>query len=186
VLTSNAQSIVSGKIVENTKEETSISNAVLITNQQRYFFSNHAGEFKFELNPNEHVDQILAKGYLVYNQENLSSLIIMQPSEASSGIRLEGSEIAEATKQQVASMNFQFKSFSKTVISNEAPDFVLRKDLDFRLTQNGGLQQKINAIGVEGLEGVVPKMVNKDIHFLIGFKLMSKFSKTNLSLRLTT
>ena len=174
VLSSNAQSIVSGKIVENTKEETSISNAVLITNQQRYFFSNHAGEFSFELNPNEHVDQILAKGYLVYNQENLSSLIKMQPSEASIGTRLKGSEIAEVTKQQVASSNFQFKSFSKTVISNEAPDFVLRKDLDFRLTQGRGLQQKINAISVEGLEGVIPKMVNKDIHFFNWFQTYIK------------
>jgi len=99
----------------------------------------------------------------------------MQPSEDPIGnTSKKGQKIAEVTKQQVATVNFKFKSFSKTVISNEAPDFVLRKDSDFRLTQSRGLQQKINAISVEGLEGVVPKMVTKDIHFLIGFKTYIK------------
>jgi hypothetical protein len=174
VLSSNAQSLVSGKIIENTKKGSSISNAVLITNQQRYFFSNHAGEFEFLLKPNEYVDRILAKDFLVYDQKKSSSLIEMQPSKGPIGTPLKRSKIAEVTKQQVATVNFKFKSFSKTVISNEAPDFVLRKDSDFRLTQSGGLQQKINAISVEGLEGVVPKMVTKDIHFFNWFQTYIK------------
>ncbi|MFD0932365.1 hypothetical protein ACFQ0R_07100 [Psychroflexus salinarum] len=163
VLNSHAQSSVNGKIVENSNEKIFISNAVVITNQQRYFFSDYHGKFSIELNQGEFIHKIISKGYQDLDAFEDYSNLKMIPEKSINAREIETSRIDSISKNQFSSTNFKFKSLSKTIISNSKYDLVLRKDIDLRLTTQEGLQQKFNAISVDGLDEVVPKMVNRDI-----------------------
>lgn len=164
VLNIQAQSTVSGKIVESSNEEKSIPNAVLITDQQRYFFSNLEGEFSIDLREDEKIYKVISKGYQSPEIYDELSVLKMIPTQTDSSKPLKDGEIDSIANNQVISTNFSFKSLSKTTISNSNAEFILRKDIQAKLTQEKGLQQKIKAISVEGLDEVVPKMVNKDIY----------------------
>ncbi|MFO7745067.1 MAG: hypothetical protein R6V36_06775 [Psychroflexus sp.] len=163
VLNSHAQSSVNGKIVENSNEKIFISNAVVITNQQRYFFSDYNGKFSIELNQGEFIHKIISKGYQDLDVFEDYSNLKMIPEKSINAREIETSRIDSISKNQFSSTNYKFKSLSKTTISNSKYDLVLRKDIDLRLTTQEGLQQKFNAISVDGLDEVVPKMVNRDI-----------------------
>ncbi|MFN2261005.1 MAG: hypothetical protein ABR595_02935, partial [Psychroflexus sp.] len=171
-----SQGNISGRVIAENNEDSVIPNALILTNHQRVFFTNHAGDFSFELESGENISQIFARGFLTKNIEKTSRKVFSLESLASDEIQnIADSEIVDFRNKQVENLNFSFKSLSKTTIKNnksrsQHSDFVLRKNADFTLTSAKGLQQKINAIGVDGLEGVVPKTVNKDLHSFNWFK----------------
>lgn len=140
-----------------------IPNAVLMTDQQRYFFSDHQGEFAIALNQDEEIEQVVCKNYEVLDSFNAFSILKMTPGKPGNSKRVERDEIDLIAENQVMSTNFSFKSLSKTLISNSEFDFVLRKDINFKLTQKEGLQQTYKALSVDGLDEVVPKLVNRDM-----------------------
>jgi hypothetical protein len=188
VLNVHAQSLVTGKIVENTSEEHFIPNAVLVTNQQRYFFSNYKGEFSFQLADGEVIQQIISRNHKTLRSFQEVSYLKMTPKEPENANQIGDDYIDSISKNQVTSSNFSLKSLSKTSITNSRSDFVLRKAIDMRLTEEQGLQQKYNAINVDGLSEAVPKMVNKDIYSfnwfqtflqIFGERFISPFNKLN-------
>jgi hypothetical protein len=163
VLNSYAQSSVNGKIGDNSNKQNFISNAVLITNQQRYFFSDYNGEFSVELNQGEFIYKVIYKGFEDLEIfENFSNLKMI-PKKSIDAKEIEACRIDSISKNHSFFTNYKFKSLSKTRITNQKSDFVLRKDIDLRLTRQEGIQQKFNAVSVDGIDEVVPKMVNKDI-----------------------
>ncbi|SDG51099.1 hypothetical protein SAMN04488027_102294 [Psychroflexus sediminis] len=159
-----AQSSVSGKIVDSSNVEKPIPNAVLITDQQRYFFSDLQGEFSIELKSGEHIQKIVSIGYETLNAFEGFSILKLSPAKSADSERVDQDEINSIADTQSISSNFSFKSLSKTSISNSVPDFILRKAADIRLTKKEGFQEKLKAVSVKGLDKVVPKMVNKDIY----------------------
>lgn len=176
VSNSFAQNRISGRVVAEDAQDSVISNAVIITNYRRVFFTNHDGDFSFESKSGEKIGQIFANGFLTEqvsaSTKDLFALKRLTSDEISD---VEDSEIVEFRNKQVESTNFSFKSLSKTRIENKKNqsqhnDFVLRKDAEFTLTSAYGLQQNLKAIGVDGLEGVVPKTVHKDLHSFNWFK----------------
>lgn len=188
VLNVQAQSPVTGKIVEDTSGESFIANAVLITNQQRYFFSNYKGEFTITLQEGEVVQQIVSRGHESVTSFQDVSIIKMTPKPLDDSSRVGDDEIDLIAENQVIPSNFSFKSLSKTSITNSKSDFVLRKAIDLRLTNKEGLQKKLDAVSVDGLSEVVPKMVNKDIYSFNWFqtfieifdeRFISPFNKLN-------
>lgn len=191
MLNSYAQSAVSGKIVENSNEDKFIPNAVLISNQQRYFFSDNQGEFSLVLNQGEEIQKVISKGFQTINSFEEFSILKMTPSKNGNSGIIGKEEINLISNNQVISTNFSFRSLSKTLISNSEFDFVLRKDIDLKLTKEVGLQQKYNAISVDGLDEVVPKMVNRDMYSFNWFQnyieifdeqFVSPFHKLNSNL----
>lgn len=189
VLNVHAQSFVAGKIVENSSKEKPIPNAVLITNQQRYFFSDDEGKYSVKLNQDEEIQQVISKGFTTLDRFEEFSVLKMTPTTSEIFDKIERDKINSISKNQVAPTNYSFKSLSKTTISNSGFDFVLRKDIDLRLTQQEGIQQKFKAISVDGMDDVVPIMVNKDIHSFNWFqnyiqifdeKFVSPFNTLNI------
>lgn len=159
-----AQSPIKGKIVDSSNSEKNIHNAVLITDQQRYFFSNSLGEFSVQLRQGEQIDRLVSKGYQTLDTFSEVSILKMTPAKSENSKRINRDEIDFIAENQVMSTNFSFKSQSKTLISNSEFDFVLRKDIHLKLTGEEGLQRTYNALGVDGLDEVVPKLVNRDIN----------------------
>ncbi len=185
-----AQSQLAGRVVNQLDNEKAIPNAVLMTNQQRYFFSDFDGSFSILLQENEFVDKVFANGFksIQAADEDLS-LIQLKEDHQHSEQAIQKKDIIGLTAQQLLPTNFDFKSLSKTTISNTEADFILRKDIHLKLTQSQGLQQKYKAISVEGLEGAVPKMVNTEIHSFNWFQnyieifdkqFVSPFNQLNL------
>jgi hypothetical protein len=172
VLSIHAQSTLKGRIVSTSDADKPIANAVLITNQQRYFFSDFEGKFSIDLNDEEEIVRVLSKNYETLRQPSHFSPLKMKTLESSQAEELPDDAIDQVAKAQLASTNFSFESLSKTEIKNSETEFLLRKAIEARLTEEEGLQQKYKAVSVQGLEGVVPKMINRD---LFSFNWFSTF-----------
>ncbi|WP_127845553.1 hypothetical protein [Psychroflexus aestuariivivens] len=176
VSNSYAQELISGKIVAEDNKDSVLANAVILTNHHRVFFTNHDGDFAFEAEAGERINQIFASGFSSKEKPiSIEGLFLLNRISSNKISKVEDSEVVNFKSKQVQNSNFSFRSLSKTRIentknNNQNSDFVFRKHADFTLTSEKGLQQNINAIGVDGLEGVVPKTVNKDLHSFNWFK----------------
>ena len=163
VLNIHAQSTFKGKIISLSEEKSSIPNAVLITNQQRYFFSDLDGNFSMALQDNEKIKFVVARHHKVLKDPKDFSVLKMEAQDPQRSEQVPDDVIDEIANQQVLSSNFNFKSLSKTEIINSETRFVLRKEMKSKLTQESGLQQKFKAVSVKGLDGIAPKAINRDM-----------------------
>ncbi|NEV94690.1 hypothetical protein G3567_11100 [Psychroflexus sp. YR1-1] len=159
-----AQSSIKGEIIDSSNAEKIVPNAVLITNQQRYFFSDNQGKFSIELRKGEIIDKVVSRGYKPLMSFDAFSVLKMTPAKADNLERVSRHKIDSIVRHQVISSHFSFKSLSRTSISNAVPDFILRKAAEVRLTTQEGFQENLKAVSVNGLEEVVPKLVNKDVY----------------------
>lgn len=169
VVHSSAQTQVSGHIIEKSNQQKTIPNAVVVTSQQRYFFSDLDGAFSFQLKEGESVQKIIGKGYKVLDQPQPLSTLELSLESSSDIEEISSTAIQMLSDNQYADTNFKFKTISKTKITNSEIDFILRKSIKARLTTQEGLQQHFELIKVDGLDAVVPKMLNKDIFSLDWF-----------------
>jgi len=172
VLSLHAQTTLEGRIISTSDAYQPIANAVLMTNQQRYFFSDFDGRFTIDLNDEEKIVRVVSKNYQALANPESSSVFTMKAVNTSQAEKISDDIIDDIAKDQVTATNFSFESLSKTKIINSETEFLLRKAMQARLTEEEGLQQKYKAVSVQGLEGVVPKMINRD---LFSFNWFSTF-----------